>query len=379
MTENNSYDVAIIGGGLAGLSLSIQLADKGHHVILFEKESYPFHKVCGEYISMESWPFLERLGVPLHDMELPIINKLVVTSPDGSSLQEKLPLGGFGISRYSLDALLRDIAVKKGVLIKEKCKVIDVQFRNDQFLVESTLGIFHSFICCGSFGKKSNLDVKWKRHFTLDKSRKLNQFMGIKYHIEGDFDKDIIALHNFKDGYCGISRIEGNKYCLCYLTHLKNLKACDQSITKLEEQVLRKNPHLKKIFESAKQLFPSPVSISQISFSEKTQIENHVILLGDAAGLITPLCGNGMSMAMHASNIAFGCIQLFFQKKITREEMEKKYENNWRFHFSKRLRYGRMIQFFFGKEWLTNAFVRTMIKMPSITKWLISKTHGKPF
>jgi len=54
MDNDITYDAAIIGGGLAGLALSIQLSKKGYRVILFEKEQYPFHKVCGEYISMES-------------------------------------------------------------------------------------------------------------------------------------------------------------------------------------------------------------------------------------------------------------------------------------------------------------------------------------
>src|SRR5687767_9283184 len=71
MNSGTTYDVAIIGGGLGGLSLSIQLARKGYRVVLFEKEKYPYHKVCGEYISMEAWPFLEALGVPLATMQLP--------------------------------------------------------------------------------------------------------------------------------------------------------------------------------------------------------------------------------------------------------------------------------------------------------------------
>jgi flavin-dependent dehydrogenase len=49
-----SYDVAIIGGGLAGLALANDLAMRDRKVIVFEKGSYPKHKVCGEYISMES-------------------------------------------------------------------------------------------------------------------------------------------------------------------------------------------------------------------------------------------------------------------------------------------------------------------------------------
>ena len=76
--------VIIIGGGLAGLSLSIQLAVGGWNVLLLEKETYPFHRVCGEYISMEAWDFLCSLGVPLEQWHLPLIKRLQVTAPDSS-------------------------------------------------------------------------------------------------------------------------------------------------------------------------------------------------------------------------------------------------------------------------------------------------------
>src|SRR5215831_9405600 len=95
MNSDRSYDVAIVGGGLAGLALSIQCARQGYRTILFEKEKYPFHKVCGEYISFESWNFLEDLGVPLGQMKLPKITRLVVTAPNGKELRHDLPLGGF--------------------------------------------------------------------------------------------------------------------------------------------------------------------------------------------------------------------------------------------------------------------------------------------
>jgi menaquinone-9 beta-reductase len=83
---NKVYDIAVVGGGLAGLALAIQSAKAGYAVVLFEKEKYPYHKVCGEYISLESWNFIESLGVPLKDMNLPIIKQLHVTSPKGDLL-----------------------------------------------------------------------------------------------------------------------------------------------------------------------------------------------------------------------------------------------------------------------------------------------------
>src|ERR1700742_1058502 len=109
------YDIIIAGGGLAGLSLAIQLGKAGYRVALFEKEIYPYHKVCGEYISLESWNFLEELGLPLSDWNLPVIRTLLLSATDGTSLQHELPLGGFGISRYKIDAALAGIARRSGV------------------------------------------------------------------------------------------------------------------------------------------------------------------------------------------------------------------------------------------------------------------------
>ncbi|MDA7730158.1 FAD-dependent oxidoreductase [Salibacteraceae bacterium] len=45
------YQVIVIGGGLGGLCSALHLSLKGIKVLLIEKNAYPKHKVCGEYIS----------------------------------------------------------------------------------------------------------------------------------------------------------------------------------------------------------------------------------------------------------------------------------------------------------------------------------------
>jgi flavin-dependent dehydrogenase len=379
MSEPVKYDVAIIGGGLAGLALSIQLKDKGYSVVLFEKEVYPFHKVCGEYISLESWDFLHSLGLPLPTMNLPIIKKLLVSSPDGNLLEHNLPLGGFGISRYQLDNMLKEIALAKGVVLHEGCKVEEVIFDKEFFKLKTAKGEFTSKVCCGSFGKRSNIDVHLKRDFITLKSNKLNNYIGVKYHIKTDFPVDTIALHNFENGYCGISKIEEDRYCLCYLTTAANLKANGNSIAAMERNVLYRNKYLQQIFEQSEMLYKAPVTISQVSFLIKTQVENHILMLGDAAGVITPLCGNGMSIALRGSKIVNVFIDEFLQNKISREEMEKGYSKIWKQRFSRRLTIGRLLQKTFGKEWVTNRFIGFMKLFPSLTNILIRQTHGKPF
>ena len=379
MAIETTYDIAVIGGGLAGLALSIQCARAGYRTIVFEKEAYPFHKVCGEYISLESWNFLQDLGLPLSDMQLPLISRLMVSSSTGKYIEQALPLGGFGISRYQLDAMLAQIAQREGVTLLQDTKVNDVIFRNNGFLIFSTKGETEATLAAGTFGKRSNLDVKWKRGFTQQKPNKLNHFLGVKYHIRFPFPSDLIALHNFENGYCGISQVEDNKCCLCYLTRGENLRRHKNNIHLMEEQIVRKNPLLDKIFGEAEFLYRDPLTISRISFNRKTQVENHVLMIGDAAGMIAPLCGNGMSMALHGSKLAFQEIDSFLQKKINRFEMEIQYTQQWERHFSRRLQAGRLIQRFFGRQMLSAALIGSLKPFPKLTSFLIRQTHGNPF
>jgi flavin-dependent dehydrogenase len=379
VNSSNSYDVAIAGGGLAGLALSIQLSRAGHKVALLEKDRYPFHKVCGEYISLESWNFLEELGLPLSDWGLPVIRRVLVSSPDGQSIEHELPLGGFGISRYKIDAALADIARASGVDLKEGVKVTDIFFERNAFQVHTTDGAYQARIACVTAGKRSNLDIKWRRPFTRKRSDKLNNYIGVKYHIQTDLPADLIGLHNFRDGYCGISRIEDGRYCLCYMTTAANLQMNGSSIPDMEKNILWQNPYLAGIFSSAVNLYPQPLTISQISFERRARIEDHILFIGDGAGMIPPLSGNGMSMALHGSKMAFRSIDAFLKDQIARHEMEQEYEDQWSRQFGRRIWMGRQLQRWFGSERRTNLLVRYLKPFPKLVSFLIRQTHGQPF
>jgi flavin-dependent dehydrogenase len=376
---NDQYDIGIVGGGLAGLALSIQLGRAGYKVVLFEKEEYPFHRVCGEYISRESWTFLTNLGVDLPGMGVTNISKLQLSDKNGKLLQQDLPLGGFGISRYVLDAGLAELAKAAGVSLVEKMKVNDVVYSGKDFEISAGQENYTVKMAVSSFGKRSNLDIKWKRPFASATKNRLNNYIGVKYHIRGNFPEDVIALHLFRDGYCGVVKIEENKYNLCYLTTAENLQQCGGDIEKMEISILCRNPHLKKIFEESQKCNKTPVTISQISFDKKLQVEDHILMVGDAAGMITPLCGNGMSMALHASKLAAKEIIQFMSGKTSRAGMERNYSLEWKHQFGSRLRMGRRIQSLFGNQRLLSALMKAGRQFPFIIRYLVKQTHGKPF
>jgi flavin-dependent dehydrogenase len=294
-------------------------------------------------------------------------------------LQQDLPLGGFGISRYLLDAQLAKLAKESGVCLIENCKVNDVVFTGKDFVIDTGKGHYTVKIAVGSFGKRSNLDIKWKRPFASANRNKLNNYIGVKYHIQEYFQESIISLHLFNNGYCGLAKVEGDKYNLCYLTTADNLLRCKGDIEKMEKTILSQNPHLKVIFEQSRKCNESPVTISQISFDKKQQVENHILMVGDAAGMITPLCGNGMSMALHASKLAAREIHQFLTGTITREMMEKNYRLGWDKQFAARLRMGRRIQSLFGNQRLLSVLMSIGRRFPFIIRYLVKKTHGQSF
>lgn len=370
------HDVIIIGGGLAGLVSSTLLARAGLRVALLEQKAYPLHRVCGEYVSNEVRPFLEREGLFPAAYRPSEIRHFELSAPSGHTAQMPLDLGAFGISRYAFDAFLAGAARAAGVAVEERCAVREAAFDGQDFTLTSQDGrTWQAPVVVGAFGKRSRLDKALDRPFMQEDS----PYIGVKYHIHLDYPPDRVALHNFPGGYCGLNRVEGDTYNLCYLGRRDQLRA-HGSIPAMEAAILWQNPHLRHIFQTATFLLPQPVVINAISFAPKAPVEAHLLMCGDAAGLITPLCGNGMAMAIHAATLVTGSILRYGRPgTLDRPRLEAHYRQGWNQYFRRRLWVGRHIQRLFGAPRLSQFAVGTVRHLPPLAQWLMRQTHGEVF
>lgn len=369
-------DVVIIGGGLAGLISAIQLARAGLSVLLLEKHSFPLHKVCGEYISNEVRPFLESIGAYPEEHKPAEINHFRLSSVRGREISLPLELGGFGISRYCLDDYLCEKAREAGALVQEKAHVRHVKQEGSYFRVQLKGGKeVLGRLVIGAWGKRSRLDKELERPFMNQRS----DYIGVKYHIKGDFPLDEVALHNFPGGYCGISKVEDEAWNLCYLGSRKRLRHWG-SIEALEEKDLQQNPHLKSIFNKANFLYEKPLVINEVSFKQKEAVTDGVFMAGDAAGLITPLCGNGMAMAMHSGKILADLIIAHYEPldQWRQDALERAYKNAWQKQFARRLWVGRQLQQFIGQS-LVSALSLPLLRIKPVGRLLVRQTHGQVF
>ena len=373
MKNKTTFDVIIVGGGLAGLTSAIHLSKFKQRVLLIEKNSYPKHKVCGEYISNEALPYLNSLGINPTKEGAKKITKVHVSTITGGLIKGDLPLGGFGMSRYFLDELLANKALSNGVSILQDT-VDSVDFKDNQFCVQTkNLKLFQSKITIGAFGKRSALDLKMSRKFTQKKS----PYLAVKLHVKGDFPENLVALHNFKGGYCGVSKVENNAINLCYITEYESFKK-HKNITDFQEQVVFKNKHLRKIFTESKPVFEKPLTISQISFETKQAVEDHIIMCGDTAGMIHPLCGNGMGMAIAGARLASTLILQFLNGEIaTRKALEKQYLRDWNKEFKTRLKAGHFIARLFKNQTFSKIAYLILKNAPFLLPKIIQYTHGK--
>jgi flavin-dependent dehydrogenase len=372
-------DVIIVGGGLAGLFNALLLNRTGLHVTVIEKKSYPFHRVCGEYISNEILPFLDHLGVDVFSLGASSIKRLEITATSGARFTQNLDLGGFGISRYAFDNYLYQLCLAEGVKFMLDTRVDDIRFADNAFKVVLADSILTAPLVIGAFGKRSNLDSKLKRAFFFKRS----PYVGIKIHARLDFPDDVIQLNSFKNGYCGVSKVEDDKYCICSLAHRNDLRK-QGSLEALQENIINRNPYQKEIFRNAELLMDKPEVINEISFEKKQPVENHILMSGDTAGMIAPLCGNGMTMAIHSAKILSAIIVHHYHpgKPFTahdRHLLEQTYHRAWNQQFAKRLWVGRQLQHLFGNNRLMHTAIQVMNKVPSMANWMVKQTHGKPW
>ncbi len=367
------HEISIIGGGLAGLTAAIDLSRRNFNVILFEKNDYPKHKVCGEFISNEVLPYLSDLDLNIESLQPTKIYKTQLSTHSSKTIKSNLPLGGFGLSRYALDDhLQKKFIALGGKIVKDAVTSID--FLNDSFTISTQSNTtYTSKIALGAFGKRSNLDIQLQRKFIKQKS----PWLAIKAHYMGDFPDDLVGLHNFEGGYCGVSKVEDNTINICYLVQFKSFKKY-KNIEEFQGNVMYKNKNLKAIFKNSKIIFENPLTISQISFEDKPKIENHMLMIGDAAGLIHPLCGNGMAMAIHSAKISSELVTEFLQEKISRTTLEKRYKVIWNKTFKKRIQFGKFLSKILLNSYLSKITMHLLITFPFLLPIIIKKTHGKP-
>ena len=377
------YDALIVGGGPAGCSAALHLAAAGASVLLCEAGSYPRDKLCGEFLSPECLPLLAALGVAdeLRALGPEIITTAALTGPRGATWETRLPAPAWGLTRRALDAALAARAQRAGVELWPNTTVTGVSgdlaagFR--VALRGPAAAEVGARFVIAAHGKRAALDRSLGRRF-IDKPQ---PFVALKRHFTGPPVPGRIELHTFPGGYCGLSAIEQaagpGAANLCFLAHTSawqpraaGPEAADRFLAWLRTQ----SPALDAWLSQAQPLGDRWLSIAQVAFGPKPPVEADVLMAGDAAGLITPLAGDGIAMALRGGQLAAAHV-LAGLRGQSPAQLRAAYARAWQREFGARLRVGRFAQAFLLRPRFMAVAVRLLRALPALGAYFVTHTR----
>jgi len=369
------YDVLIVGGGLAGSSAAIQLAERGFRVLLLEKQRYPAHKLCGEFLSVEVQAMFERLGVcgAVWQAGAQPVDHTRLSSAGGAVFEQALPGTALGLSRYALDRLLAGRARAVGATVRDGVAVQSIAGTlGDGFAVEAAGETLEARLVLGAYGKRSTLDRKLDRSFLEAHS----PFVAFKAHFAGLDLPGVIELHAFAGGYCGLSPVEAGRVNVCWIAHEAVLRAAGGTPEGMIAQVLGQNPMLARHFQSLRRVSDRFVAVSQLSFASKGAFAGDVCMIGDTAGMIAPLCGDGMAMALRSAELVAPLAAALLQGRMDAPAFRRRYEQGWRREFGLRMRLGQWVHRGYSRPGPAHLGLQLCRQVPMLGQWLMHKTRG---
>ncbi|MDX6768800.1 MAG: FAD-dependent monooxygenase [Elusimicrobiota bacterium] len=380
--------VAIVGGGPAGSALAALLARAGRRPVLLERDRFPRQKLCGEFLSMEAQTLLARIGCldAVRALCPAAITGARFFSPSGRSVEIDLGAEALGLGRVALDETLFRHAEQSGALAFEGAAVTrmdedagGVLLEIERSLPDGTCAKRHlrADRVVAAYGRRSGLDRPLDRDFL----RRRSPFVGYKRrHVLLPGADPIAAelrgkveIHLFDGGYCGVSVVDGGAVNVCLLAEQRVLATADASLRRNPAALLaRLSPSLRGRIEA---LRPDgePLAAAQLTFTAKETSSGSIFFIGDAAGMIAPLCGDGQAMALESA-----VLLAELMARGDGDDLPRLWDDLWRRRFASRLRAGRWLQALLMRPAASEAIVRILKRWPVMAAPLLTRTRGEP-
>lgn len=356
--EAADYDLIVAGAGPAGSACAITAARAGARVLLLEKDCFPRHKVCGEFVSPESLSLLQGL---LGETKLSF--QAAVNSArafvDGKILNLPVSPAAQSIPRFLLDAAMFHAAQRAGVAAREDAAVQQVR----------QSGIFHVETKNQTFTARAvvNTTGRWSRLTHVEVADQ-EKWLGLKAHFSESSPPSSVDLYFFPGGYCGVTPVDGNTINACAM-----VKA---GVARSLAEVFTLEPALKLRSRDWQPRFPA-VTTSPLYFREPETEFAGMFLAGDAAGFIDPFAGDGISLALQSGTLAAEAVNHFLRGKGSFDQAHDYYRVAYKKRFTPAFRNAaRLRTALSAPRWL-RSLAMTLAGVSSVGRMLVRRTRAR--
>jgi len=374
-------DAAVLGAGIAGSSLAKALADKGWETLLLDRQSFPRHKVCGEFLSPEAQGTLQALGLSetVKALAPSLIERIRLIFENGAEVNITLPNAAWGISRYSLDAALHLAAQQSGARLQTGTTVTAVRPSDLGYAIETKqngkISSFEARSVIAAWGANKHAGLPGYREPHAAKP----SYMGVKSHFRGIPMEPVVELYFFRGGYLGLCPVEDGLVNASALLARDSFANAGKTILTIMNAAARRNPRLNEKLAFAEPVHGSQAAVAPVHLNHKSLAWDRLPLLGDAATMIPPLCGDGMSMALRSAALCAPLADRYLNGNFSMAGWQQAYTRAIKREFEGPLRWGSFLQWLFHmpsvSHWLPNA-ARIA---PPLAQGIVRATRLKPF
>ena len=354
-------DVAIIGAGPAGSTLAALLAKRGVRVALFDRDAFPRDKLCGEFLSYDALPVLAPLGVldAIDAAGAPRIERCRVIGSK-RTYEFALPHTARGVSRMFFDDLLLRTAASNGAQ------------RFDGQTVTS-LDEIRATVIVGAWGRWGRFDQQLQRGFVRDRSHRNFGFK--RHYLAASPRRDSIDLYSFSRGYLGVNAVEGGITNICGLVHASRLSGHKGRWDSFIETIRAEERQLEALYATHEPAQDGYLSSEPVIFRARSAVEGGVFMIGDASGVIDPLTGNGMAMAIQSALLAAPMLLRLVETPALRTRLENEYRRAHHAFFAPRIAWSRVVAKLLSRPRLLDAAMAA-VRSPRAGETFLRRTRA---